>query len=180
MKLFIGSSANDNIKEAYLSDCNSYLEELFKLDNDLIFGATNRGLMSLSYNIAKQHKKHVTGICPLIYKDNYKELDCTEELLTNTVGERTKAVIDASDAIIFLPGGIGTVYELFTSIETKRSKEINKPIVIYNSCGYYDSLLTFLKQATKENFITEEVNALFHISKSAKDTINYINNYYKK
>lgn len=178
MKLFIGSSANDFLPEKYLQDCTNYLDELFKLNYDLVFGATNRGIMALSYNAAKKYNKKVIGICPEIYKDNYKTLDCNESLLTKTVNERTKGVIDCSDAIIFLPGGIGTIYELFTAIETKRSKEFNKPIVIYNSCGYYNNLLTFLNQAIKENFISEEVITLFHISDSVTDTINYINNYY--
>ena len=54
MKLFIGCSSSNDISKRYLNDCEEYLEELFKLDNDLVFGAYNKGLMAIAYKLAKK------------------------------------------------------------------------------------------------------------------------------
>ena len=87
-------------------------------------------------------------------------------------------MIRESDALIFLPGGIGTIYELFTAIESKRNKEFDKPIIIYNSNNYFDKLLLFLDYLYNQNFTDISVSGNYHISDSAEDTLNYIYNYY--
>ncbi len=176
MNLFIGCSANKDIPQKYIEDCTNYLTILLK-DNDLSFGACNEGLMSIAYNIALSNKRKITGISPEFYKENFKELKCTKEVITKTVNDRTNALIKESDAIIFLPGGIGTTYELFTCIESKRGGEFNKPIIIYNSNNYYNKLLDYIDLMIKEGFVTKEVLSNYHVSTSAKDTLEYINNY---
>ncbi len=85
-------------------------------------------------------------------------------------------LIEESDAIIFLPGGIGTMQELFTAIEIKRSKEINKPIIIYNSNGFFDELLILLEKIYQENFADSLTSKNYHISNSIEDTLEYLNN----
>ena len=75
MKIFIGSSSSENIEEKYKEDCRLLLEEILK-NNDLIFGACNRGLMGISYKIAKNNKRKVTGMCPKVYKESLQELEC--------------------------------------------------------------------------------------------------------
>ena len=179
MKIFIGCSANNNIPEKYIKDCTEYLNNLLK-DNDLIFGACDEGLMGVSYNISLNNKRNITGISPIFYKDNFKKLKCNKEIITKTVNDRTTALINESDAIVFLPGGIGTLYELLTCIESKRGNEFNKPIIIYNSNGYYNKLLNFIDIMLEEGFATKEVLSNFYITTSPQDTINYINNYTKE
>lgn len=149
MKLFIGCSSSNNISTEYFDDCKVLLEELMK-ENDLVFGACNSGLMWLAYNTTLKANGNITGICPETYKDDFKTLKCDTEITTKSVSERTDSVISSSDAIIFLPGGIGTIYELFTAIESKRCHEFDKPIVIYNSNGYFDKLLEFMDNVYSE------------------------------
>ena len=177
MKLFIGCSSSDKIDKKYLDDCNGYLSLLLK-DNDIVFGACSSGIMGLSYEIAKRNNNKVTGICPEVYKDDLLELECNCERLTKTISDRTDEMIRESDALIFLPGGIGTIYELFTAIESKRNKEFDKPIIIYNSNNYFDKLLLFLDYLYNQNFTDISVSGNYHISDSAEDTLNYIHNYY--
>lgn len=179
MKLFIGCSSSDDIQEIYNTDCSNYLEELFKLDNELVFGAYNKGLMAISYNIALKYNRKITGITPKIFVDALKDLECNEEIITTNISRRTDNLIEESDALIFLPGGIGTIYELFTSIESKRSGEFNKPIIIYNSNHFFDKLLLFLEDIYKEKFTSLSVKDTYHISESATDTIEYLNKYFK-
>ena len=176
MKLFIGCSSSNNIPKEYFDDCRIILEELM-IDNDLVFGASNSGLMGLSYNIALQSNKEVIGICPEAYKDDFKKLECTNEITTNSVGERTEKLIEFCDLIIYLPGGIGTVYEFFASIESKRCHEFNKPILIYNSNGYFDKLLDFMEKLYKEGFSNIKDKENYIVFNSPKEILEYVKNY---
>lgn len=177
MKLFIGCSSRNEIPQKYFDDCKNYLEEIFKEENDLIFGASINGLMGLSYELAKKHNRETIGICPVAYKDDLLDLNCTTEILTNTISERTDKAIELSDAIIILPGGIGTIYELLTAIECKRSREFDKPIIIYNSNNFYDKMIDFLEKIYIEQFGTLNIKDCYYITKSAEDTINYLNEF---
>lgn len=180
MKLFVGCSSNSDIPNEYMNDCNKFLEELFKLDNDLVFGACSEGLMGLSYRIALNNHRQVIGICPLVYKQDLEVLNISEENceLTKSISERTDKVIARSDILLFLPGGIGTIYELFTAIEAKRNHEFDKPIIIYNSCGYFDKLFSFLEVMYSESFTSRKVENCYYVCNSAKDALAYIDSYY--
>ena len=176
MKIFIGCSSSDNIPKEYFDDCKVLLEELMK-DNDLVFGACNSGLMGLAYNTTLKANGSVTGIYPEAYKDDFKELKCNAEITTKSVSERTDSVISSSDALIFLPGGIGTIYELFTAIESKRCHEFDKPIVIFNSNGYFDKLLEFMDKVYSEKFSGFKDKRNYLVTDSISSILYYLNNY---
>lgn len=178
MKLFIGCSSKNDIPTEYFNDCKVLLEELMK-ENDLVFGACNSGLMGLAYNTTLKANGNITGICPEAYKDDFKTLKCDTEITTKSVSERTDSVISSSDALIFLPGGIGTIYELFTAIESKRCHEFNKPIVIYNSNGYFDKLLEFMDKVYSEKFSGFKDKRNYLVTDSISSILYYINNYKK-
>ena len=178
MKLFIGCSSSNDIPIEYFNDCKVLLEELMK-ENDLVFGACNSGLMGLAYNTTLKANGNITGICPEAYKDDFKTLKCDTEITTKSVSERTDTVISSSDALIFLPGGIGTIYELFTAIESKRCHEFNKPIVIYNSNGYFDKLLEFMDKVYSEKFSGFKDKRNYLVTDSISSILYYINNYKK-
>ena len=154
MKVFVGCSSSDKIDEKYLKD-NKELLDLVLKDNDLVFGACNNGIMGLAYNSAISHKRQVIGICPEAYKDDFKSLNCTKEIVTNSVSERTNKLIEESDILLFLPGGIGTYFELFSAIEGKRCNEFDKPIILFNSNGFFDKFKEMLVENYENGFLKE-------------------------
>lgn len=174
MKIFIGCSSREDIPDKYFNDCNTLIEELFKRENDLVFGAYNKGLMASSYDLAKKYKRKVIGITPKIFIDALEELDCDKEFVTDTISRRTDGLIEESDVLLFLPGGIGTIYELFTVIESKRSGEFNKPIIIYNSNNFFNKLLEFLEKLYNENFMDIKVKDCYLIMDAPSNVVNYL------
>lgn len=179
MKLFVGCSSSNDIPNKYVDDCKIYLNELLE-NNDLVFGAYNAGLMGEAYNIAISSKRKIIGACPSVYEGDLLNLNCTKEIITDDILERTKVLIEEADALIFLPGGIGTILELIAAIDKKRNNEIDKPIIIYNSYNFFDGLFNFLEKIYEEKFSNESVKSCYYFSDSANSTINYINDYYKK
>lgn len=180
MNIFIGCSSSEYISNKYIEDCKIFLEKLFLLDNNLVFGVCSKGLMGLSYDIAIKNGRLVKGICPLLYIEELSKIKCNEEEITETVGARTDMIVQESDALIFLPGGIGTIYELFSVIEWKRSHEFDKPIIIYNSLGHFDKLLEFLDTIYDNGFTSREIEECYYVCNSAEEALNYIHNYYNK
>ena len=176
MKLFIGCSASKDILKEYFEECSKFLNILMK-ENDLVFGACKSGLMELVYDITKKNNNKVIGICPDVYKHDFNILECDSEIITKNISERTNSLIKESDALIFLPGGIGTINELFTAIELKRCHEYDKPIVIYNLNGFYDDLLSFLEKLYNEKFARIIDKELYLVSDEIDVILNYINNY---
>lgn len=178
MNLFIACSSSNDISDYYIKDCNVYLNELFKNDYNLVFGAYNAGLMGEAYNIALKNNRNILGICPEVFKDDLDTLNCTNKIITDDILDRTKSLINNSDVLIFLPGGIGTFLELMAAIDMKRNGEINKPIIIYNCNNYFDQLFDFLEVMYTEKFSSFELKNIYHISNNISDTLDYINNYF--
>jgi len=177
MRIFIGCSSREDIPDKYFSDCDKLLDELFKFNNDLVFGAYNKGIMAVSYDKAKKYNRNVIGITPKIFEDDLKRLDCTKKIVTDTISRRTDELINECDVLLFLPGGIGTIYELMTAIESKRSGEFDKPIVIYNSNGFFDKLLLFMEDMYKQNFVSVLVKDCYYVSNECDDILKYLNGY---
>lgn len=178
MKLFIGCSSSSDIDNKYMKDCNIYLSELLK-ENDLVYGAYNEGLMGLSYEIAKENNRKIIGIAPKVFESDLVDLDCDKKIITGDILGRTGSLIKAADALIFLPGGIGTILELMAAIDMKRNCEFDKPIIIYNSYYFFDELVSFLNKIYDEKFSNGNVRDCYYFASDAKDTLNYIKNYKK-
>lgn len=176
MRIFVGCSSRDNIPSKYYDNCIILLDKLFSNNYDLVFGACNKGLMGLAYNAAISHNSDIIGIYPDAYKDEARELHGTM-LSVNSVNDRTDKVIEQSDILLFLPGGIGTVYELFTAIESKRAGEHNKPIIIYNIDGFYNNLFLQLKEMCSENFVSLDDLNIYDILNEEDSLIKYIDRY---
>lgn len=79
----------------------------------------------------------------------------TELVVVETMHDRKALLIRDVDAVIALPGGCGTLEELFEAITAKRLGLFLKPIIIVNVDGYYDHLLKFLENSIEEKFMRE-------------------------
>ena len=163
MKIFIGCSSSEHIPNEYLEDAKMILNEIFRKDNTLVFGANNTGMMGIAHDCALQYHREIIGICPKIYQDDFQKLQCDKELIAETVSKRTEMAIEEADVLLFLPGGIGTVYELLTAMESKRSHEHDKPILVYNSHHYFDLLLATFEKMYQESFTGGKVTTCYQV-----------------
>ena len=174
MRIFVGCSASEDIPNKYREDSKILLDELFEQENDLVFGACNSGIMSDAYMSALNHERGIVGICPEAYVKDFEDLKCTEEIITKNVNERTDGLIRESDVLLFLPGGFGSAYELFTAIESKRCHEHNREIIIYNCEGFYDELLSFVEKIYNEKFAKEYVRDYYFVSSDKEKILEHI------
>lgn len=81
-----------------------------------------------------------------------------------------------ADISIFLPGGIGTLYEMLSCIETKRAMEHMNKIIIVNSYGFFDNLFQMLDKIYKEKFASEENKKVYQVARNMEEAIKLIEN----
>lgn len=91
--------------------------------------------------------------------------------------ERKAMMIDLSDAMIALPGGLGTFEEILEAITWQQLKIHAKPCGLLNVNGYYNSLLEFLDNAVKEHFVKPEHRAALLVAQSPEDLLNQLENF---
>ena len=175
MRIFIACSSSNNIPKQYLTESKDFLIQLFNKNHELIFGTSRNGILGLSYEIAKKYNCKITAVYTPKQISDLRQLACNEEIIADSVVQRTQQLISNSDIIIFLPGGIGTFYELISVIEMKRNGEINHPIIIYNLNNYFDYLFSCFKKIFLNNFSSDEIESYCYITNQAKDILDYIN-----
>ena len=128
----------------------------------LVYGGGRRGLMGIVANTVIKNNGKVVGVIPSLL--NEKE-DIHDELTTlhivETMHERKKMMFELCEAAIILPGGFGTMDELFEMITWNQLSIHDKTIILLNSDGYYNNLLAHLDQMQKEGFLYTPWNESF-------------------
>jgi len=122
----------------------------------LVYGGGRTGLMGTVAEATRRAGGRVVGIIPKALVD--KELAntlCDELHVVDTMHERKAMMGERSDAFLALPGGIGTLEELFEIWTWRQLGYHDKPVGILNTDGYYDALLGFLAHAVREGFMGE-------------------------
>lgn len=171
MKIFIGCSSREELNQIYIDSATKLAEELSKRNHDLICGGID-GTMKILHDIFKQSNRTIT----LIGVNGYFPIEENSPNTYNydTIRERKDALTRLADFIIFLPGGLGSMDEIFTAIESKRAKEHNKPIIIININNYYVGIIMQLNTMYKEKFANKNDQQLYHIVNNIEDALTYI------
>lgn len=141
----------------------------------LVYGGGKKGLMGVIADAVLEHEGQVMGVIPKIlieWEQQHENL--TELAIVPDMHTRKKTIYDMSDAAIVLPGGFGTMDELFEMLTWNQLKIHDKKIYILNSGGYYKSLIQYLKQAEKEGFLYESVEERIVFCETPVDIFNKI------
>jgi hypothetical protein len=138
------------------------------------YGGGNSGLMGELANSCNTHGGSVVGVIPRFMIDNGWNMDVKdlkELVITETMHERKKALMENVDAAIALPGGVGTLEELLEVICWKKLGLFTKPIIIVNADGFYNDLLRMFEKTVDENFMTKECSKLWTVVESCGQEI---------
>lgn len=141
----------------------------------LVYGGGSYGLMGEVARATHAGGGRVIGIMPTFLKSQeFVFHDADEMIITTDMRERKAGMYQRADAFIALPGGIGTLEEVF-EIMTLRSLNIAKhPLVLINTCGFYDPLQALLDKMNEERFLRRPVSEIFYLAADAFDALSYI------
>lgn len=150
--IFLGS--NDGTNSVYGQAARDMGLELARRNITCVYGGSNTGLMKELADAALSAGGRVVGVTvkALKKKENFHP-DLTRLHVVNTMQERKRLMTRLSDAFIALPGGIGTLEELFEVLTLNVMEFHTKPCALLNINHYWDPLTSFLDHAMDQGFM---------------------------
>ncbi len=172
------SSSSDSIDSIYFKIAGEIGKAIALNKDTLLFGGGMRGLMGATATAAHAHGGSVIGVIPEMLNLKGVVYESCDELIVTEDMRKRKSIMDSrSDAFIALPGGFGTYEELLEIITLKQLKYHNKPVVLLNVNGYYDSLLKQFDITIDQHFAKAESCLLYYVTEDVSDALDYIENY---
>jgi len=130
----------------------------------LVYGGGRNGLMGEVADATLRAGGRVVGIIPkALVEKEWAHTGCSELLVVDTMHERKRLMAERADAFVALPGGIGTFEEFFEVWTWRQLGYHDKPVGLLNMAGYYDGLLAFVANVTRQGFMNEWQNALIQV-----------------
>jgi len=134
------------------------LGKLMAEDNvKLIYGGGSAGIMGSIADSVMKHGGKVTGIIPKILLEwEVQHRGLTELIISDDMHARKRTIYSLCDAALILPGGFGTLDELFEIVTWNQLTIHDKQIFILNSGGFYNHLIQHIQQMREEQFLYEQ------------------------
>jgi uncharacterized protein (TIGR00730 family) len=148
------------------------------VDNGIhaLYGGGAVGLMGAFANRMIERKGQITGIIPHFMRElEWAHADVPEMVFVDDMRERKKRLIENVDAVVALPGGIGTMEELFEVSTLKQLGKFDKPIVIVNTNGFYNTLLNFINELVDKQFMHSHNRSMWMVLPTPKELIHVLN-----
>lgn len=145
---------------------------------ELVYGGANVGLMGAVADGALNAGGKVIGVLPnFLRSKEIAHLGLTELILVESMHERKTKMNDLCDGVIALPGGFGTLEELFEMLTWAQLGLHKKPIAILNVNGFYDSLIALLQTMTEKGLLKEVNQKMLLVSDTIDDLLYQMKNY---
>lgn len=135
-------ASSNKVRASFLSAAERLGELIAAEGQRLVYGDGGIGLMAAVARGALKAGGEVVGVIPQFMIDQgWNNPESTKTIVTQTMHERKAKIVEISDAMVALPGGIGTFEELLECLTWKQLGLHHNPVVILNTEGYYDKLL---------------------------------------
>lgn len=135
----------------------------------LVYGGSKGGLMGTLAHATQQAGGRVVGIIPRALVDRERaNPQCDELHIVQTMHERKAMMADRSDFFVALPGGAGTLEELFETWTWRQLGYHHKPVGLLNTSGYFDDLLAFMRHSVQAGFMATWQTDLLQIDTQAQ------------
>ena len=131
----------------------------------LLYGAGSSGLMGTAAQAALDNGGKTIGVIPSQFPEDILP-DLYYTIKTTTIQERKSVMFNCSDAIVALPGGIGTLEEFFEVLTWKQLGWHKKPIVLLNHDGYWDGIPKLIENIIANEFADSQSNQLYFVERT--------------
>jgi uncharacterized protein (TIGR00730 family) len=153
--VFCGSSAGS--QEIYSQKARDLGRLFVEKGITLVYGGSNVGIMRVIADTMLQSGGKVIGVMPHTLIDReVAHKDLTKFHVVATMADRKTLMGELSDAFITMPGGIGTLDELFEAMSWNQLEIMEKPVAVLNIDHYYDHLLAFMEHSVTQKFVKAE------------------------
>ncbi len=164
-KIGIFCSASKTIDKMYFDSARQIGEWIGKSGKTLVYGGASLGLMECVAQAVKDNGGRIIGVVPT----KLEERDCVSTLLdeiipTTNLSDRKDIMTEKSDILVAIPGGVGTLDEIFHVIGGSSIGYHDKMVVLYNEYGFYDELLTVLNTLEDKGFTRNPLSKYYKVA----------------
>ena len=157
MKIYVYCGSSNGNDPSILKMAEDFGRELAHRNIGLIYGGSSLGVMGTLANAVMDNGGEVTGVIPKnLFSKEVAHTGITQLVTVADMHERKYTMADLADAFVALPGGFGTMEELFEIITWNQIGIIEKPVTLLNWNGFYSSLLDMIHHASDVGFIRKE------------------------
>ena len=175
MRVCIFASSSSRINNDYADAASELGLLLSRAGIEVVFGGGGIGLMGKLADTIIENKGSITGVIPAFMKDQgWDHSAVNEMIITSDMGERKKQMFAMADAIIALPGGVGTLEELTEAITLKQLGLFRGPVIILNTLNFYKSLIDFFEHMVSEYFLRYEHKAIWEIADNPEEVMSIL------
>ena len=174
--MFCGSSMGLN--NVYAESAAQTARELCNHQIDLVYGGGGIGLMGIVANTMMELGAKVTGVIPkFLATKEIANNEISELIVVDTMHERKALMSKLSDAVLVLPGGIGTLEEFFEVFTWGQLGLHQKPIALLNVNGFYDPLVELISHMRTQGFLRDEHLDMLIIGTSVNEILQLMEAY---
>ena len=161
--------------DEYAASAKSFARASVRRGMRVVYGGASVGLMGLVADTVLAEGGEVIGVIPskLVEREiGHRRL--TELRVVETMHERKAGMAALADAFVALPGGLGTLEELFEVWTWSQLGIHSKPCALLNTAGYYDPLIDFLDHAVEEGFVRERQRSTLIVSSDPDELLELL------
>ncbi|HEU5047766.1 MAG TPA: TIGR00730 family Rossman fold protein [Rickettsiales bacterium] len=167
--------ASNNAPKEHLDIGTKFGEMLAREGIRLVYGGGDCGVMGTVANAVLRNNGKVTGVFPRSLKNIESEhASLSEIIMVESMHERKRIMFERSDAVVVLPGGFGTMDEMFEIITWKQLQFHNKPVVILNNQGYWDPLVSLMDNIIETGFAKYETRSLYRVVNTIDEALQEV------
>jgi uncharacterized protein (TIGR00730 family) len=173
LAIFCGSKTGNN--PLYEQQAVILADILAKQKIELIYGGGKNGLMGVVANTVLARGGIVRGVIPQVLKDwEHQHNDISELFVVDDMHVRKRKLYDLCDGAIILPGGFGTLDELFEILTWNQLSIHNKKIFIMNGGGFYNHLIAHMQLLSDEGFLYGRLEEKFTVLNEPEELEQYL------
>ena len=172
MKICVFLSAAD-LDERYTRPAREFAEAIGKGGHTLVWGGSNTGLMKVVADGVQETGGRLVGVSVELFREMAR-VDADEMVFAKDLAERKALLIAASDAVVVMVGGLGTLDEATEILELRKHKLHEKPVVLLNTAGFYDGLTTQLRRMDDDGFLPIPLDELVYFADDGTDALAHL------
>lgn len=177
MYIAVFCSSSEGLKPEFTAAAAELGEWIGRNSHTLVYGGSDKGLMRECARAVKANGGRIISVAPSFVVENGLLNPESDEIVSvSSLAERKSKMIRISDVFIALPGGIGTLDEVFSVAACNVVGECGKPILLMNLEGIYDDLRNLLAKLEKERLLRPENMKHIHFCNTLQECTDMIRN----
>lgn len=153
-KVGVFCAASERLEPFYYEMAEDFGRKLGENGMTLVYGGANSGLMESAARGVKEAGGTTIGVIPRILETHRRVSNYVDQVVTcQDLNDRKAIMVEQSDVLVALPGGIGTLDEIFTVMAANSIGYHTKKVILFDTHGFWDKLLEMLDEMDRRQFI---------------------------